>query len=292
LKRKKKLAQLEVKDFIQNTFINPMNTSRFLNYDGRFLYPPRIEQKVQPMSIDGFDNGEYVGQLKFNGSNTSVSISPDTAIAKERHNTFFKIPPMFDYRSLHRGSGFMAIAGEFMNKSKLDEKNRPFKGFCIWDIMAYDGKILIGSTIEERAALLEELYPSRGTLSVDGHVYLNNTDTPNVFRVQNYYGDFRKLYDIFTKVDMIEGFVLKRKNGKLEMMSREQNNIGWSVKVRKPTSNYLYARGGGIGVGAQIGVMRGEHKGEKGYIVDVSTEYKVKLSDGEEVILRDGDFYL
>jgi hypothetical protein len=39
---------------------------------------------------------------------------------------------------------------------------------------------------------------------------------------------------------MVEGFVLKRKSGKLEMMTREQNNVGWSVKVRKPTSNYKF----------------------------------------------------
>jgi len=53
-------------------------------YKGEFLYPPRIEHKMQPASIGHFDNGEYVGQLKFNGSNTSVSISSTTAIVKER----------------------------------------------------------------------------------------------------------------------------------------------------------------------------------------------------------------
>jgi hypothetical protein len=39
---------------------------------------------------------------------------------------------------------------------------------------------------------------------------------------------------------MVEGFILKRKSGKLEMMTREQNNTGWQVKVRKPTANYQF----------------------------------------------------
>ena len=223
---------------LSNYFSNP---DRFIDYRGQFLYPPRVESKLQPISLDKFDNGDYVGQPKLNGSNTSVTISESGAIPKERHNTFFSIPPKFDFKSLHRGNGFMCLTGEFMNKSKKDNTGMPFRGFCIWDIVAYNNKILVGSTIEERISLLNKLYPSKDAIKTkEGITYLFKTDVQDIYKVNNFYNDFSEIYDKISKVDMVEGFVLKRKSGKLEMMTREQNNVGWSVKVRKPTSNYKF----------------------------------------------------
>ena len=222
---------------LNSIFANPQ---KFMPFDGRFLYPPRIESKLQPISVSRFDNNQFIAQPKLNGSNTSVSISANIAVPKERHNRFFANPPKFDFKALHRGKGFMCLTGEFMNKSKKDETGKPFRGFCIWDIVAYEGKILIGSTIEERIKLLDMLYPSKGAISSKGITYLHKTEVPDIYKVANFDSDFSKIYNELSKVDMVEGFVLKRKNGKLEMMLREQNNTGWAVKVRKPTANYMF----------------------------------------------------
>lgn len=222
---------------INKIFANPQ---RFMPYNGQFLYPPRIEHRLNPISLLKFDDGSYIGQPKLNGSNTSVSISEDKVVAKERHNKFFAIPPKFDFQALHRGNGYMCITGEFMNKSKKDDTNKAFKGFCIWDIIAFENKILIGSSIEERIKLLDLLYPAKSALSYAGIDYLYKTSVPDIYKVANFYGDFIEIYNIISKVDMIEGFVLKRKSGRLEFMSREQNNVGWAVKVRKPTANYRF----------------------------------------------------
>lgn len=222
---------------INKIFANPQ---RFIAYNGQFLYPPRIEHKLNPISLEKFDDGAYIGQPKLNGSNTSVSISEYKVLAKERHNKFFAIPPKFDFLDLHRGKGNMCITGEFMNKSKKDDSGKAFKGFCIWDIIAYENNILIGSTIEERLRLIDLLYPSKGSLTYKGIDYLYKTETTDIYKVANFYGDFMEIYNIISKIDMVEGFVLKRKSGRLEYMSREQNNIGWAVKVRKPTANYRF----------------------------------------------------
>lgn len=217
-------------------------SERFVDYKGgQFLYPPRIENRLNPLSLDKFDNGEHIGQPKLNGSNTSVTISERGFVAKERHNKFFAVPPKFDFLSLHRGRGFMCVTGEFMNKSKKDHTKEPFRGFCIWDIVAYNGKILIGSTIEERIKLIDYLYPSMGAISTkSGIEYLYKTEVENIYKVNNFFGNFTEIYKELVAVDMVEGFVLKRKNGRLEMLTREQNNTGWAVKVRKPTANYLF----------------------------------------------------
>lgn len=272
----------------EDLFAHP---EKFMRYDGQFLYPPRIETRLQPSSLKKLDTSEYVGQPKLNGSNTSVTISETSVIAKERHNTFFAIPPNFDFLSLHRGNGFMAIAGEFMNKSKKDEAGNPFRGFCIWDIMAFNGKILIGSTIEERISLINHLYPSRDPISVDGIDYLYKTDTPGIYKVNDFYSNFLKIYDIITKVDMVEGFVMKRKNGKLEMMVREENNVGWAVKVRKPTANYHFDRGGTTThIGSDVSMIRGPYKGKHGLVKSVDTIYEISV-DGHQIKAQSGDFY-
>lgn len=218
--------------------LNRMN--RYVEYTGNFLYPPRIEYKLQPESLGKFDNNQYIAQPKLDGSNTSVTIDKTNFVAKERHNTFFARPPKFDFVSLYRGEGFMCIAGEFLNKSKKDENKRPLLGFCIWDIMAYNGKILLGSTIEERIELINKLYPSVGSRSIGGIDYLYETATPDIYKVANYEKDFKNIFKEITKIDLVEGLVLKRKSGKLEMMTREENNTGWAVKIRKPTLNYKF----------------------------------------------------
>jgi len=58
--------------------------------------------------------------------------------------------------------------------------------------------------------------------------------------VKSFESDFVKLYNDIIKIDMLEGWVLKRKSGKLERGTREKNNVGWSIKCRKPTKNYMF----------------------------------------------------
>ena len=223
---------------------------KFKDYDGKFLFPPRIKHRLQPKSLSKFDNESYVGQPKLNGSSCSIILSENSTIVKERHNTDFSRPPAFPVLNpdlvylgvpLHRGNGFMCLVGEFMNKSKKDDSGKAFSGVCIWDIVAFENKILVGSTIEERINLLDDLYPNKEALTTEnGTPYLFKTAVPDVFKVNNFYKDFSEIYKQLIGVDMVEGFVLKRKSGKLEMMVREENNTGWSVKVRKPTKNYQF----------------------------------------------------
>ena len=52
--------------------------------------------------------------------------------------------------------------------------------------------------------------------------------------------DFERLYNKVSKIGMYEGWVLKRKTGKLERGTRERNNVGWQLKCRKQTKNYQF----------------------------------------------------
>lgn len=222
----------------KSLFANP---ERFQKYGGEFLYPPRAENKIRPVKamFDRVDNNTYIAEPKMNGSATSVTIFENTVVVKERHNTFFSVPPTFDFQAMHRGKGAMCVVGEFMNKSKKSVDEKAFRGFCIWDLTAYEDLILVGSTIEERLKLIDKLYPTKGVIqSKEGTDLLYITEVPDIYKVATFDKGFEKLFNELSQIDMVEGFVLKRRNARLEMMTREDNNSSSMLKARKATANY------------------------------------------------------
>jgi hypothetical protein len=58
--------------------------------------------------------------------------------------------------------------------------------------------------------------------------------------VKSFENNFLELYNKITKIDMYEGWVLKRKNALLERGTREGNNAGWQLKARKSTKLYSF----------------------------------------------------
>jgi hypothetical protein len=64
--------------------------------------------------------------------------------------------------------------------------------------------------------------------------------TSNVYRVKSYQVDFKELFDKWTKVDLLEGVVLKRKNARLEIGATESNNTNSQIKSRKKSKNYKF----------------------------------------------------
>ena len=62
----------------------------------------------------------------------------------------------------------------------------------------------------------------------------------NVYRVKSFETGFKQIFDDLTKIDMVEGLVLKRKSAKLEIGNTENNNTKSQLKARKATKNYKY----------------------------------------------------
>jgi hypothetical protein len=178
-----------------------------------------------------------------------------------------------------------------MNKSKKGVDGLPFSGFVIWDITAYDGKVLLGTTPVERLELLDRLYPSGKPVIVNGLILFYHTDVPGIYKINSYLSQFYSVYQKIIGVDMVEGLVLKRKNSKLKPLTTETNNMQWAVKVRKPTKNYKFQDGGGLKIGNDVKFMRGPHKGEEGRIKDVELRYKVKGSNGKIITAKEGEIF-
>jgi ATP-dependent DNA ligase len=136
----------------------------------------------------------------------------------------------------------MVLCGEFLNKNKLGEDNKPFNlKFVIWDIIVYNGEYLIGKTLLERLTLLEELYPCTKMIvnkKLETFKHLCFTLHKNIYKSPFYAGNFEKIYQSIVQTDLYEGLVLKRKNAKLSFGLKEKNNNEWQIKCRKPTKNY------------------------------------------------------
>jgi ATP-dependent DNA ligase len=128
------------------------------------------------------------------------------------------------------------LNGETLNKSKLDERGITFnQKLILFDILVFDSDYLVGKTFQERIYLLDSMYGN----NISDKEYLHGI-SDNIYRVKSHDKDFKNLFDTYTKIDLIEGLVLKRKNSKLELATSEKNNWRSQIKCRKPEKNYKY----------------------------------------------------
>jgi hypothetical protein len=203
----------------------------------KYIYPPRPKNAVSPEDLDFWDNNSLIGQPKLNGSNCLIFTNGDSHFIMNRHKqrlSGFKLSDQIN--DIYKGDDWMILNGEYMNKSKSDENNEVFNHkFVIFDILAYNGEYLVGSTFSERIDLLDDLY---GFDDSERDYLYKISD--NFYRVKSYNNGFKKIFDDLTPIDMIEGLVMKRKNAKLEIGATELNNVKSQLKCRKPTKNYKY----------------------------------------------------
>jgi ATP-dependent DNA ligase len=210
---------------------------KYENYS--YIYPPRPLNSIPSDELIYFDNNTLLCQCKLNGSNATIYTNGEKVIVMNRHNqrlTNFQINEA-EIKAMYRGNGsWMVINGEYMNKSKSDEKRQVFNHkFVIFDILVLDNDYLVGSTFEQRVLLLDELY---GNVPCEKDYLWKASE--NIYRVKSYTRDFLELYNSLVEIDMIEGLVLKRKGAKLERGNSESNNVRSQIKCRKPTRNYRY----------------------------------------------------
>jgi hypothetical protein len=202
------------------------------------MFPPRPEYVISPEQLCKYE-GTHIGQPKLNGSCCEIYIKGDELRYFGRHqnenlsNFKLKLPEL---KILNFGNdGWNVIVGEYMNKNKNGIDGKPWNHkFVIFDILVYNGDYLIGTTMEERIALLDTLL---GTESENDYLY---KITDDIYRVKTFYENFSELWKKITEVDMLEGFVLKKAVAKLDRGLAEKNNTLWQLKSRKPTKNYKF----------------------------------------------------
>jgi hypothetical protein len=210
--------------------------AKYLNF--KYYFPPRPEYMVQADKLSTYEE-KYFAQPKLNGSCCEIYIKGDEVKNFGRHQneklTGFKLK-IDDLRVLNCGNdNWNVIVGEYMNKSQtgLDGKVWNHK-FVIFDILVYNGEYLLGSTFEERVALMDELF---GTVEENEYLYKIND---NVYRVKTFYDKFLERWNEIVKIGMLEGLVMKKKEAKLERGLSESNMKLYMAKCRKETKLYKF----------------------------------------------------
>ena len=212
---------------------------RYNNF--HYIYPCRPKNAAPPTDISKYDNGTMLYQPKFNGSNCSIYTNGAEWKIFNRHNerlTNFNLSAVEMSNNLfkcERGK-WMLINGEYLNKAKNDETGEQFNHkLIIFDILVHDSDHLLRKSFENRVDLMENLY---GLNTCDKDYLYQISD--NIYYTKTYYTDFVNINDRLSKIDMIEGGVLKRRNAKLELGITEDNNSKSMVKFRKATKNYQF----------------------------------------------------
>lgn len=203
----------------------------------RYIYPPRPETKSPPSGLPTYERMGFVAQPKLNGSCAVLFLDGKSSRMMGRHNNVFarEIIDPEHLKRLHRGNGWLVLVGEYMNKSQKDSRGKVLNGFVIFDVLVHNGKHLHGTTFLDRQRLLDTLFPSAS----DHDDFIENV-SPSVYRAKNFSANFSELWKKAVKVEMIEGFVLKRASGVLDQGFKSSNNTGWQVKIRRSSKNYSY----------------------------------------------------
>lgn len=209
------------------------------NYDNfYYIYPPRPKNAIDPKHLNSWDDNSMICQIKTNGSNCVIFMNGIDCFIYTRHGTrltTFELQKE-EILKLYSGKGWMVINGEYLNKNKKDERNASFNHkLILFDILVYNSEYLIGKTFAERIELMDNLFATK-----DSEKEFLFSVSENVFRVKSYQKDFKQLFDKYTKIDLVEGVVLKRKNARLEIGSTENNNSKSQVKSRKKCKNYKF----------------------------------------------------
>lgn len=212
----------------------------------QYIYPPRPDNKIPPSELQNFDNGEYIGQPKYNGTCCLVFTNGRDQFIYNRHKELLSnYSRDIDFKSLAKSNSWYVYVGEYLNKGKLGESGNKLKDmFVIWDVLVWSGEYLIGEKLISRLRLLENIYPcERAVVSHNGlemYEHICCTEFKGIYKTPTYMNDFKILYDDLVKTDIYEGLVLKKIESKLTYGFQELNNHDWQIKCRKETKIYHF----------------------------------------------------
>ena len=219
-----------------------------MRYEGyTYLWPPRPSKAIPENMIHFYESRGWVAQMKKNGTNTVMFVTPDKEIiTKTRHNADHKA---WDQSSSKALDIFASLPGDgwyVLNCELLHSKTSLVKDtFYVWDILVADGDLLVGKTYTERQDILKKLFNVEEVDNViqlgnDSHYILNE----KVWLAKTITNGFDKVMRLANAqkpekgAPVDEGIVMKNPSAKLEMPGRKTSNSKWQVKCRIAHKNY------------------------------------------------------
>jgi len=210
----------------------------------KILYPPRPKSKIPPATLPRYErSGQWIWQRKFNGTCVVVNISPSGEVGiLTRHGTKPKLfsltrQHITDFLGLNIEEGKEYwLAGELLDHKTTDKRYK--QKIVLFDVLQAGRYLMRRPDQMGRLQLLSEicghpteLEPAHGiALAVTERIWMAQTwDTDAV-------GRFRD----FLTTDEIEGLVLRKKKSVLDNFGRQEYEVSWMLRCRKPHSGGNY----------------------------------------------------
>lgn len=184
-----------------------------------FLYPPRPEKAISPSLIQYYEDRGWIAQVKKNGTASVASVDENAEVEfwtrhKERHKAWV---PTDEAKAFLRQFPRSVFVFELLHSKGGGVRDTLY----FFDVLVFEGRSLIGTTLHERLKLLKAIVPDVG------HLLMAHTYTQSL----------RFLYDNLTS-PLDEGIVLKDPAATLRSCLKPSSNSGWQVKCRKETKNF------------------------------------------------------
>lgn len=177
------------------------------------LIPP---DKGYILSLE--QSGLWIAEQKWNGDNTTIYTGtiPEFWNRKKERLRYTPIPEVIT--ELSKFPDMTTLNAETVHYHTKTIKNL----IIVHCTYVWKGQPLFGKTWQYSRDLLE-------TQTYETHVVLSKIHT-------------RNFWDLYQDADgsIIEGIVLKRKNGIFNLSTRPISDIPWMLKVRKPSAKYLF----------------------------------------------------
>jgi len=192
----------------------------------KYFYPekPKLISVTQPLFGVLNRQSEVIAEKKYNGIRLQLHcLSDGTFQFWGRHGEKLKYNPSDDLLvelNDMKLSGYNIFDGELRNNKVTGIKNK----IVLYDVFVFQNQLLNTRPFWYRRGILESL----------PYYY------DNVKIINQYSDDFLELFNKVIKDEEIEGLVLKKKTGMLDLGRKAGVDSNWMFKVRRPSKNYRF----------------------------------------------------
>lgn len=198
----------------------------------KYFYPEKpilvnITQQDGANLINVISNsGNYIAEKKYNGSRLELFYTNGRFEFWNRHGEKLKYRPSDNVvRELRifgeKLEGDCIFDGELRHNKVEDIRDK----IVLYDIFVWDGIILTSIPFAKRRKLLEKILP---------------VESEPLGITRQYTSDFKNKFSEFILEPEIEGIVIKKLSGTLNLSRTRNQDSRWMYKVRRSHKNYRF----------------------------------------------------